>query len=515
MTSLRDYICGLQEDQIKNFRQEWWYMIQFFDPLSTEIVMDDLNPNPTISWDNNNQSWMVSTFSLKKNYDTLPFLIRNYIEENQEYWDRIISDFEWKDLLGSLYGKAVFFTTRLIEKIASGEDFEKSFENEWNQLIGVRNEEIIRVKKIILQNISLNEKNPIIFPDFKLEINYPNITKKKVIKFSLKLRCLTKDEIIDLNITRYFGTPLRISTCLEILYSIPSVLFFDGFDENINLRKCKFVLRKKIQDTIDYMIDTSLATFKFLSGAIIHTHHLDIKNLNDYLTLMSSSVTTLRRKQFLTYFYTKPFKISTDRYPIITQIQQTMFGLRENNSFLKLSRELYRIDEILSIKLMQTYIMYWSFLEKLFSSIGYFLMAMASWFYQTDSFKERNKEFKFWQTVNFIRNKYIHGTSIQEIEEQIKNTYKNQNLSKLIFTVREKIFRIFIFTTLLIDEYNISSSEKIDKILFKNGKKYLIGDGIFFKFKDFFNDAINKNRENELGKVGKHKTQYVTRLMQI
>ena len=97
MMSLRDYICGLQEKQLENFRQEWWYMIQFFDPLSKEItqeIMEELNSNPTINWDKNNQSWMVTAFPLKKNDVTLPFLIRKYIEENQEYWDSIISDFE-------------------------------------------------------------------------------------------------------------------------------------------------------------------------------------------------------------------------------------------------------------------------------------------------------------------------------------------------------------------------------------------------------------------------------------
>jgi len=514
---LGPYIMSREDKSLSQLKIDMKDIIDFFLPVKDKISKEFAEINKNISsvykWNDDECAYVSNILRFnEKQVDIESILYKillDYLKKNKRKWDEYFSEREFFN--ADLERGFCYFSLRIILRLINGVTTQEAFDTEFTELLKIRKPYLKHIKRIVIQNLSLTDDVILNFNQQILDIKgieqrwHENNVEKSCnvndfsLKFKIYLRKMNVGEFESITINQgFFTQSMNLSTYLEIIYQVPNECY-PRFSEIDFQNMMSF---SKISSFLDIITSNVITALKLSSGKYLYPVEFNPKYYNYYMNKLFSKSITLRKKRYLYKFFTDFLKLTPDRYSIVSDIFDLLMQNLSNEKFNRLLTIIDRADlAIHNDMLLISIAMYRSFLETFLDKKQRSLTEQASYLSGfTKSQKELLKQEKlFWNVIAGIRNSYIHGDSMEEIEKIINTHYQNQNIASLALVTREKIFRAFLFILLLNKQFphwQIFNSDK------KFALKY---PHEFYKFQAEFHKWIQYRMDLELGRIEKFK----------
>jgi len=251
-----------------------------------------------------------------------------------------------------------------------------------------------------------------------------------------------------------------------------------------------------------------LTLFGDFPTAQIHSEYT-----NKYRRYLFGDSFPLYGPKYHSTFFTGKKILKKNFFSSLVELQEILLKMHGSKRVEEGLDLLARADGIMRIDQAQTIVMYWSFLEKFINGKQFFLMGIAAYLYGCNNTEERRNEFNFLRTLNHTRNGYVHGRPMDDISQNIKKYYPIHSINSIALVAREKMFRIFLFSILLLQKSKKGPDDPT--YLFNWGKERMLGRGCQPVSEALFNKWINNGSNDELGDIGKYKRGYRTNIRMI
>jgi len=523
MKSLGEFLIEATKDELTEFRNDLRQLVQLFLPSLEKYrknIQEYVSSAQGIRWDEKTLCYQVLSFRVSGPSD-----LRELIEEIQDEYvrkdpgqiEKICQTRPWFIEWSPLWSIGSLITT-VLTRVARSEPLDEALDAEMHEIRDIRDPWQERVAKHTIQNLVVEEGTILDFDTHVLnteeeliKVEYQEDGKPAVVKdvnipamsLTLKSRMfrLSPQEYQEIAPRSIATDPYNISTVVEFSYKLPE----------------DFHSYAKASMRIDKAMKDSLAS---IQRALMLTLHgdfpitpLDPKYMNKYKELFFGEARPLMGPRYHSDFFTGKKILKKDFFPRLLDLQKILLKMDDSCRIDEGLDLLSRAEGIMRIDPIQTIVMYWSFLEKFIRANGYFLMGIAAHLYGCNNTEERRNEFNFWRTMNNTRNGYVHGTAMEVLDQNIKKYYPSHGISFIARASREKAFRIFLFSLLLLRRSTRGPDDPA--FLFNWGKERLLGRGWRSDSEDLFDKWIQKGSDDELGNIDKWKRGYKTSIRMV
>jgi len=537
--SLLEYIILTEKDELWNFKSDILEILEFFQS-STKILeskLTELNSKgPSCVWDDNNCIYKTSVITIHPKFtniqDELARILMTYLEENRSKWEEKFTQKKWfefkpENILFLRTDKLIcHFCVRVLLRELNGEPIEKAIENELELLFQIKYPITLRRQQVVLQNVALIDDKILEFEEQTLKIEGQDLRwheddKAKSckienfeLKFKIYIRRMTPYEFDYLTSRKgFYAQQMNISTYLEIIYEYPNEHLPRSISDSHWKSKLAY---SNVELFLNKIIINVARALRLSSGKQLFPVKFFPEYYNFYEKKIIPKGFPMIKKNYLFYFFTDNIKFTPERFKIVSEIFDILVDTDKNLKVGQILNIFDRADEALQHGLtLLALVMYWIMIETVLDGNYKYRARQASWLYGIQSKKYLEEE--FWMTVSSIRNKYVHGDTIEKIRESIKNFNKKikkvtkenvgKNIPSLTLIAREKAFRIFLFLLL----FNKYSAKGIS--VFHPNKRIKFHDPPVYNFKSKFNDWVQKGTEKELGLFDKYTPRMGTRMV--